>query len=147
MILDKYNEFCDNVLLNTGAAGTYTLGNQIDISNLRDIAQGTPMYLVAVVTVAATSGGAATLQLSLASDDNAALTSPTVHLTTPAFALASLTVGKVLAVVALPLEGNTYERFVGVQQITGVAAFTGGRIDAFLTMNPYVWKAYADGVN
>ena len=44
------------------------------------------------------------------------------------------------------LPAASYERYVGIQQITGTAAFTAGAIDAFLTMDPIAWKAYADNV-
>ena len=38
MILDKLNEFADATALNTGAAGGYLIGNQIDLGlNGRDV--------------------------------------------------------------------------------------------------------------
>ncbi|MCG9104142.1 hypothetical protein LH462_10480, partial [Laribacter hongkongensis] len=51
--------------------------------------------------------------------------------------------GTVLAAVQLPMEGSKpYERFVGVQQVTGTAAVTAGKINAFLTPDVARWKAY-----
>jgi hypothetical protein len=149
MILDRYNEFCDNVALNTGGAGTYLLGNQIDLVYPRDIGHGNTnhLYLVIVVTETATSGGSATLQLTLASDATASIATngtATEHISTAVFPVAQLNAGKVLLVTPLPLEGPVYEKFVGILQKTGTAAFTAGRIDAFLTPTPQVWKAHAD---
>ena len=149
MYVDRLNEFCDNVALNTGAAGTYLIGNQIDLVVARDIGMGMggQLYLVAQVSEAATSGGSATLQLQLASDSTAAIATDgtaSIHLTSATFAVAALTAGKVLMVMPLPLEGVAYERFLGIRQITGTAAFTGGKVDVFLTTDPQVWKAYAD---
>jgi hypothetical protein len=158
MILDERNEFCDATALNTGGAGTYNLGDVIDTHGpavghgsgqnvTRNLAMGSELYLVIRVATTATSGGSATGQFRLVSDDTStpSTTTSTVHYTSDAIAVASLTAGTTIAVVRLP-SGN-YERYVGVQQITAVAAFTAGAIDAFLTSDPNVWKAYADNVS
>jgi hypothetical protein len=144
MILDKRNEFCDAVALNTGAAGTYLLGDQIDLGVARDMGNGEPMYLVITVDTLPTSGGAATAQFTLASDDTAAIstTTSTVHLQTKAFAISEMAAGQMLAAIALPMEGVAYERYLGVLQTTGTAAFTGGKINAFLTHDVAKWKSY-----
>lgn len=149
MIIDKTACFAEATLLHTGGAGTYIIGDWIDLRNVRDIGQGGDLYLVILVDTAATSGGAATLQLSLVSNGATPLVTAgaTVHAATPVFPLAQLTAGKSLLVVRLPLEGNAYQRYLGIMQTTGVAAFTGGRVDAFLTPTPAAWKAYADAVN
>jgi hypothetical protein len=69
MILDKRNEFCDAVALNTGGAGTYLLGDQIDLGVARDMGNGEPMYLViTVATLPTSAAGTATAQFTLASD-------------------------------------------------------------------------------
>jgi hypothetical protein len=138
--------FCDNTALNTGGAGDYLIGNQIDIGDLRDLGQGTPLYLVIAMTVTATSGGSATGQFTLVSDAAAAMTigTATEHVSSPVFPVASMTAGTRLLAVVIPLEGNTYERFLGIKQTTGTAAFTAGNIDAFLTLNPQAWKAYTE---
>lgn len=144
MILDKRNEFCDAVALNTGAAGTYLLGDQIDLGAARDVGNGQPVYLVITVDTLPTSGGAATAQFTLASDATAAIstTTSTVHLLTKAFAISEMAAGQVLAAIALPMEGVAYERYLGLLQTTGTAAFTGGKVNAFLTNDVAKWKAY-----
>lgn len=155
MILDERTEFADATALNTGAAGTYNIGDVIDTqgqaigtANLtRDLGMSTDcLWLMIRVATAATSGGAATGQFRLVSD---AVATPdtstcTVHYTSAAIPVASLTAGATVAVVCLP--SGSYERYLGIQQITGTAAFTAGAIDAFLTSDPNVWKAYADNV-
>lgn len=73
--------------------------------------------------------------------------SATVHLVTGAIAVASMTAGAVLFAGSLPMEGNAYERYLGVLQTTAVAAFTAGKINAFLTHDVARWKAYADATN
>ena len=145
MILDKRNEFCDATALNTGAAGTYLLGDQIDLGTARDVGNGQPVYLVITVdTLPTSAAGTATAQFSLASDATAAVstTTSTVHLLTKAFAISEMAAGQVLAAVALPMEGIAYEQFLGILQTTGTQAFTGGKVNAFLTNDVAKWKAY-----
>lgn len=151
MILDKRTEFCDATALNTGAAGTYLIGSQIDLSVARDVGNGQPVYLVILVstgiTVASSTG---TVSFSLASDDSASISTSTstIHLTTPAFATSTsaIAAGTVLACVALPLEGNAYEPFLGILQTTGTTAINAGAIDAFLTFDPTGWQAYDNAI-
>ncbi len=145
MILDKRNEFCDAVALNTGAAGTYLLGDQIDLGVARDMGNGEPMYLVITVdTLPTSAAGTATAQFTLASDDSASIstTTATVHLLTKAFAISEMAAGQMLAAIALPMEGVAYERYLGLLQTTGTQAFTGGKINAFLTHDVAKWKSY-----
>jgi hypothetical protein len=146
MILDKRNEFCDAVALNTGAAGTYLVGDQIDLGAVaRDVGNGEPMYLVITVDTLPTSAGAATAQFQLASDASASIATngtATVHLETKAFAISEMAAGQMLAAIALPIEGVAYERYLGVLQVTGTAAFTAGKINAFLTHDVAKWKSY-----
>lgn len=157
MILDERLEFADATALNTGAAGTYNVGDVIDthgptvghgsgMNLTRDLNNAQELFLVVRVSTTATSGGAATLQVRLVSDDTAtpSTTTATVHFTSATFALASLTAGTTVCLARLP--GGAYERYVGIQQITGTAAFTAGAIDAFLTADPNSWQAYADNV-
>jgi hypothetical protein len=146
MIMDSRLEFADAVALNTGAAGTYLIGSQVDLGadGVNDV---DGLYLVVNVDTAATSGGSATLQISLASDDTASIstTTSTIHYTSPAIPVASLTAGYFVCKVELPK--GTYERYLGILQVTGTAAFTAGKVNAFLTNDPYTWKSFADATN
>jgi hypothetical protein len=142
MILDERNEFCDATALNTGAAGSYLIGDVIDLSVARDLGGDQAVYLVVSVDTAATSGGSATGQFNLVTDDNASLSSPTTVVSSQAWPVASMTAGKTLMAVQLPMEGTAYERYIGIQQVTGTAAFTAGKVNAFLTMDVARWKAY-----
>jgi len=147
MIIDSRLEFCDATSLNTGAAGTYLIGSQVDLGAADNVNDIDGLYLVVGVDTTATSGGSATLQITLASDSTAAVAtdgSATVHYTSPVIAVASLTAGTYIAKVELPK--GTYERYLGILQVTGTAAFTAGKINAFLTNDPYTWKSYADAV-
>lgn len=148
-IMDTTNEFCDATALNTGAAGTYLVGNVIDLVKVRNIGNGRPLYLVINVDTAVTSAGAATVQFILASDAQAAIAtdgSATQHYATIAIPKATLVAGYSL-VVPLPLEQPAYEEFLGILQVTGTAAVTAGKINAYLTLDPPAWKAYPNSVN
>lgn len=151
MILDERLEFGDALALNTGAAGTYLIGDVVDLEVARDLGlAGHTIYFVVTVDTAATSGGAATLVITLASDAQAAIAtdgSATAHLISSVRTVASLIAGSVIMARNLPAEDPAYERFLGVLQTTGTAAFTAGKINAFLTLNYAKWKAWADATN
>lgn len=153
MILDERTEFCDAQALNTGAAATYNLADVIDLGVAgRGIGEaGDQLYLVIQVSTGITAGSAGTVQFQLASDDSGTLATngtQSIHLQTRAFTTGTgtgtttLKPGTVLGVFALPIEGVVYERYLGVQQVTGTAAITAGAVDAFLTPTPAAWKAY-----
>lgn len=151
MILDERNEFCDATALNTGGAGSYLLGDVIDLGSTpttSDIGAGEDLWLVIQVDTTATSGGAATGRFILASDAAAAIAtdgSASVHFDSGAIAVATLVAGYTIAAVRLPQ--GTYERYLGILQTTAVAAFTAGKINAFLTKNAPKWIAYPDAVS
>ena len=146
MIFDKRSEFCDDTALNTSAAGTYLIGNVINLNKTGlDLGQGDPLWLVIQVSTTATSSGSAAATFKLASDAQAAIAtdgSATVHLVSDTMTVASLTTGTV--VLMAPLPRGTYERYLGLLQVTGTAAFTAGKVNAFLTTDPNGWKAYAN---
>lgn len=155
MILDERTEFADATALNTGAAGTYNVGDVVDtrgsagVNPNLTVDLGTAvddLYLVVRVATTATSGGSATGTFRLVSDDTAtpSTTTATVHAVSATFAVAAMTAGTTLMVTKLP--SGSYERYLGIQQITGTAAFTAGAIDAFLTNDPNLWRHYADNV-
>lgn len=157
MILDSLLEMCDAVSCNTGAAGTYLLGDQVDLlgttvgPTLRDIGTGEDIYLVLQVdTGITTAGSAGTVQFQLASDNSASIATngtATVHYTTASFTTGSTAIaaGTVLGIVKLPA-GN-YERYLGILQVTGTTALNAGKINAFLTKDASKWTALADAIS
>jgi hypothetical protein len=148
MILDKRTEFCDAVTLNTGAAGTYTIGDQIDLGVPANIGTEDELYLVISVETGIAAGSAGTVTFQLTSADNAALTTnPLVHFQTAAFATGTTTAtgtlkpGTLLTATKLP-QAFDYKRYLGVRQVTGTTAVTAGKVDAFLTTDAALWRAY-----
>lgn len=157
MILDKRNEFADAVSLNTGAAGTYLIGDQIDLGKADNLGDGDLPFLVITVDTGINAAGAGTIQFKLSSDDSASIATngtATDILLTPAFVTSTtsgnsggaLAAGTVLYVGRLPVKPDA-ERYLGILQVTGSQAISAGKINAFLTMDPAAWKAYADAVN
>lgn len=146
MILDKLNEFADATALNTGAANSYLIGNQIDLGlAARDVGNGEPLYLVIQVDTEIDAGASGTVQFHLVSDDSAAIdpATGTKHLSTPVFTVGSgIAAGTVLYAGAIPMEGNVYEQYLGITQTTGVAAVTAGAVSAFLVRDVAKWKSY-----
>jgi hypothetical protein len=150
MILDDRLEFCDATSLNTGAAGSYLIGDVVDLGaanatapNGGDGDSTHNLRLCIQVDTAVTSGGAATVAFSLCSDAQAAIAvdgTQTVHFTTAVIPKATLVAGYQACAISLP-HGN-YERYLGVVQVTGTAALTAGKVNAFLTNVVPVIKAY-----
>lgn len=157
MILDERTEFADATSV-AAAAGTALIGDVIDLgAAARDIGQGEPLYLVIQTDTEIITGGAAgTIKFQLASDAQAAIAtdgSASVHFDTGTFVTddaaansSQLNAGGVIAVVALPMEGVVYERYLGILAVIATTTVTAGKINAFLTRDVARWRAYADGI-
>jgi hypothetical protein len=158
MIIDKLNEFAEDVDV-SAAAGTALVGDVIDLgATPQDLGNGKPMYLVIVGgdTAIITGGAAGTIQFELASDAQAAIAtdgSASTHILTPTYvtddaALNAINIGTNVFMGALPTgAGVAYERYLGVLVTTATTTTTAGTINAFLTTDPSYWKSYADGAN
>lgn len=150
MILDKLTQFADALALNTGAPGNYLLGDVIDLGiSARDPGNGEPLWWYVYMSTAATSGGAATLQMQLLQSAAAGMTSPDILLQTDAIALASLVAGAKVARIRLGMVPTniTPKRYLGIRQVTGTAAFTGGALRSGLTKDVEGWTSLPDAVN
>jgi hypothetical protein len=152
MILDNTLEFADAVSV-AAAAGTANIGDVIDLSVARDVGNGEPLYLVITVdTEIITGGSAGTIQFLLVSDGTDTIATngtATTHYASRLFVTddaaandAALSAGAVPVVVALPMEGQAYERYLAVQAVIATTTVTAGKINAFLTRDVARWKAY-----
>jgi hypothetical protein len=151
MWLDKRTEFADGVAIGT-STGRRLVGDVIDLENERDIGSNFNAWLVVQLQTAMTSGGSATVQVELASDAQAAIAtdgSATVHLTSDQMAFDDVAAGDVLLQAIIPIEKKTapYERYLGILVNVGTAALTAGKINAFITNQPPVQRAYPDGAH
>ena len=151
MILDEGLEFADAASVGVPNNTTVNVGSDVDLGVARDIGAGRPLYLVVQVTTAITSGGAAKCRFKLVSDAAATPAvdgTATEHVTTDDIAVATLVAGWTV-VIPIPAGASVaYERFLGFQvQETASQALTAGNVNAFLTHDARVYKAYADAVN
>jgi hypothetical protein len=119
------------------------VGNSTANNNLvpKDFGRGPEVELLAQIVTAATSGGAATLQLQVIMADAADLTTGQVILCeTPAIAVATLVAGYRFRVDLPP--GGITKRYLGVRAVVATAVFTAGNITVALVADqqtfPYV---------
>jgi hypothetical protein len=150
MILDERTEFADATSVGTPNNTTVNVGDVIDLQEARDIGAGHPLYLVVTVDTAIGSSGSATVRFKLSSDSTSTLSvdgTQTEHATSDAIAVASLIAGYKL-VIPVPAENPAFERYLGfqVQEAAG-SALNAGKVNAFLTHDASIWKAYADATN
>jgi hypothetical protein len=152
MILDNTLEFADAVSV-AASAGTANIGDVIDLSVARDVGNGEPMYLViSVDTEIITGGSAGTIAFQLVSDSTDTIATngtQTVHFKSRDFVTddaaandAALSAGAFPVIVALPMEGQAYERYLAVQAVIATTTVTAGKINAFLTHDVSKWKSY-----
>jgi hypothetical protein len=149
MILDERLEFADatSAILNVGNA---ILGDVIDLKspttdpNTTVDLFGACMWLVIQVDTTFVGVGA-TVQFQLCSDSTADLaTSKTVHWDSGAIALATLVAGYRVCAICLP--SGSYERYLGLWETVAVANVTAGKVNAFLTCDPALYRPYGDNV-
>ena len=157
MILEERNEFADATSV-AAAAGTALIGDVIDLGTAsRDIGSGQPVWLIIQTdTEIITGGSAGTIEFKLASDAQAAIAtdgSATVHLTTGSLVTdddaandARLNAGGLIFSAPLP-SGAVYERYLGILAVIATTTVTAGKINAFLSMDPYpAQRAYPDAM-
>lgn len=148
MIVDDRLEFADNLAVNTGGAGTYVLGDQVDLgTQRRGLGGDQALYLVMQVGATGLAGSTGTIQFQLVTADDAGLTTNVEVLaqsaafsTTGSSATTTLAPGTRLMSVQIP--HGLCRRFIGIRQVTATAATSGGTIDAFLVTDVAQWRAY-----
>jgi len=117
--------------------------NTIDLGTARDIGEGKTLYMVFTVIVG--FAGTGSVDMQVVTDDNAALSSPTVIGSTGAVAVASLTAGKQY-VVRLPAQiASLGERYLGAQYTTASSPTTGTILAQIVTDIQDGRKFYASG--
>jgi hypothetical protein len=86
-----------------------------------------------------TSGGAATAQLTLVTDDNTALSSPATLYTGPVYTLAQT----VKTDLFLPVpDTDLWERYLAWRITVGTAVFTGGTLSIEYVADRRAWRGY-----
>lgn len=138
MLYDKQNEFSDDQAVTATALSTNVIDtlptNTLSgpVNTVTNLGGAGALFLVIQCTEAALAAGAATVQFSLESDSDAALsTSPTVHWQSAAIGKAALLAGTYVAVIPLPM--GDVEKYLGVRYTVATGPLTAGKFNAFLT--------------
>lgn len=144
MLLDAQLLFSDGQAVTSTANST----NIIDTAAARDIAAGEDLWVVCVVTEAATASGSATVTFSIETDDNSGFSSPTAIYTTPAIGKATLSLGARAFSTKLP---RYSERYLRVVYTVATGPLTAGKFTTGITLsgtasdemrNPYPRASY-----
>ena len=162
MILDERNEFADAVSV-AATAGTAVIGDVIDLkgpttapNTTVDLGLSDLWVVIQTDTEIITGGTAGTIQFYVVSDSlatlgSATLASCTQHLSSGSLVTddagandAKLNAGGYILVSKLP--SGSYERYLGILATVGTTTVTDGKINAFLTSDPALYRAYADNV-
>ncbi len=138
MIIDAQNLFSDaqSVTGSTAVAST----NYIDLSSVRDIGNGQPVYIGVSCDTQITGG---TLAVALEGDSATTFTPDATH-TLFTFA-ASSAAGTVKFAALDPGQDPLQYRYIQLKY-TQSASLTSGSVTAFITLNPQAWSAYADNI-
>ena len=115
----------------------------IDLSVARDVGEGRDLFMVFTVVVAFAGTGSVNMQV--VTDDNAALSSPTVIGSTGAVAVASLTAGAQYVVPIPPQVASLGERYLGAQYTCSASPTTGTFLTQIVTDIQDGKKYYASG--
>ena len=145
MILDDFNQFSrlQAITATAASADTIDLGplSGTPTANLiRNIGVGEEIYLV--IRVGQAFNTLTSLTVDVQTDDNTAFSSAAVVATTGAIPLAQLTANTIVRVLALP--PANYERYIRLNYTVTGTNPTQGTVDAFLTHDVQLWRAYAD---
>ncbi len=125
---------CDDQDLSQ-AAGTYVGTNTLKLAEVGRMGaerRGEPMEILIQVTEAFASGGAATVDIQLATGNTNALGSPQVQLATGALALTELTLGRKFRFPLVMPQDDADATHVGVQFVIATATTTFGRCSAWI---------------
>lgn len=151
MLLDSQLQFSAAQALTATAVSS----NIIDLgplggltaNTIRDIGAGEELHLsILVTTVLDSAGEAATLTVTLESDDNTGLTSATTHWTSSSIAEATLAAGYWIA-QGIIIPPGAYQRYVGLRYTVGVESFTSGNVSAWLHYGRFDTRTYESAFN
>ena len=106
----------------------------------QDIGEGEEITIRVAVVTAFTAVGAATLKIALVTDDNEALTSPTVLEDQAVIPVADLILGFEVLIIIPP--SPVMKRWLGLVYTVANGPMTAGAIDAAIVESVQGWKAY-----
>lgn len=138
MILDADLQFSDAQSVTATAAST----NSLDLSAIRDIGTGQPMYVV-MNLAAAMVGAGAIITVTAETDDNSSFSSATTTQTLGVFPAVSAAGTKLVCAIA-PDAAN--ERYLRLKYTVSGGTLTSSSVDAFLSLSYEKVQHYADAI-
>ena len=140
MILDKLGLFSDAQAITATALST----DKVDLlKTAQNIGVGENMYVHLNVDVAFTDTGSdSTVTVTLVTDDNASLSSPTVVQTLGVFSALSAAGTKIIA----RIQPGTFERYIGLNYTVAGGNLTTGSITAALVHDVDAYTSYPDNI-
>ena len=127
MLFDSQNLFSDLQAVTVTANST----NLLDTGATRDLLAGEGLFLVVQVSTAFTAGGAATLVVTLETDDNSSFSSATTLFTSAAIPVAALTLGARPVQIRVP---RGAERYLRLTYTVATGPMTAGAVIAGLVL-------------
>lgn len=124
------------------SVGTNVLASlDMGVARNNGLFTGSPSPGFIVTIKGGTSGGLATIQLTIRTDDNEAMTSATTLFTGTAIAVAATAGDGTQFFIPMP-DSDAYEQFLAVSAVVGTAVFTGGTISVEYVADKRNWRAY-----
>lgn len=141
MYVDSHLLFSDAQAVTAAAAST----NYVDLSAVRKMGVGQPLYLVVICVVAMTdSGSDSTLAVILQTDDNTSFSSASEVMSLGSFAAVSAAGTRLIAPLP-PAPANAFERYARVYYTPANGNLSQGSFDAFIALDIAAWSPYANG--
>lgn len=138
MMIDRQNQFSSAQAV-TATAGSTDI---IDLASAgRNVGVGEIVYIVVIVTAAFTDVGSdSTVAVTLETDDNTSMSSPTTIQTIGTFS--ALAAAGTRLISRLPVA--TYERYIGIRYTVAGGNLSTGSITAFLCKDIDAYTSYAN---
>ena len=138
MILDSLALFCDQQAVTATAVST----DKMDLSSIRHIGDGEQMVVYILVEETVTAAGAATVDFQFVVDDNAALSSPAIAISSGAIAKAILVAG---FEIRMRIPVVDFERFIGMNFVVATGPLTTGKFTAGIVLTADKQRNYPSG--
>lgn len=140
MIQDKKNMFDEANAITATRNSTNVILTGSPGALARNVGVGEELTISITVDETFTAAGAGTLTIAIVTDDNAALTSPTILYQTAALALAALVAAQEPIHLKVPIA--TYEAYLGLVYTVATGPMTAGKVTAGIVHDIQRSKAY-----